>query len=470
MFGSMVESLRQGLAVIRLKAFDTSTPEGRSRERLRRLSLTTLASIVGKFVALLTPLVSIPLALGYLGTERFGLWMTITSVVGMMAFADLGLGDGLITMISRADGQGDRGLAARYVASGFFLLLGLGSVLLLGVVAVWGVVPWPSVFNVHSAEAARDAGPAVLACVACFAVNLPLIVVQRVQAGYQEGFQSQLWLAAGNLLALIALITAIRWRLPLPLLVLIYSGMPGLAAAANAVSFFGFQRPWLWPRWTNVEAAMAVTLLKRGLLFLLISVFSLVGMASDEIIAARVLGPSAVTQLYVPNKMFAMVSSVALMVYLPLWGANAEALARGDVRWVKGTLLRLLGWGALVLGSLALLLVLAGPRLLGWWVGSAVAVPFVLLLGLGLWSLVASLAGPGFMVLNGADLLKPQVWMYGALAVLVVPCKVLFARSHGVTGIVWSNLAIYLLTVFVPLYWIVRRQFGAGPAALSEPA
>lgn len=458
MLRPVLATLRQGLSVVRLRPFDATTPEGRSRERLRRLSLTTLASIVAKAVALLTPLITIPLTLQYLGVERFGMWMTITSVVGMLAFADLGLGDALITMISRADGRGDREAAARCVSSACFLLAGVACVILLLLLAAGPWVPWHRVFNVRSATAVREAGPALLICGVCFAVNLPLIVVQRAQAGYQEGFQSQLWLAGGNLLALIAVVVVVRLQWSLPALVLIYSGIPVLAAAGNVWCFFGRQRAWLWPRWKNVEAPMVRALLSRGLLFLTIAIFSILGTESDPIIAAQVLGPQQVTQMYVPGKMFAMVSSLALMVYLPLWGANAEALVRGDVLWVKRTLARLLKWGTVTLVGLTAILVLAGPRLVGWWVGPDISVPFALFLGLGLWSVLLSLTGPGFMVLNGADVLKPQVLLFGAMAVLGVPCKILFARSYGVTGIVWSNVVIYFFTVFVPLYWIVRGQ------------
>ena len=83
--------MRQSL---RLKEFDTSTPQGRSLERYRRVALTVVTTAGAKLVAILTTLVTVPLTLHYLGAERYGMWMTISSIVAMMGLADLGMGLG----------------------------------------------------------------------------------------------------------------------------------------------------------------------------------------------------------------------------------------------------------------------------------------------------------------------------------------------------------------------------------------
>jgi hypothetical protein len=88
--------------VLRLKPFDTATPEGRSLERYRRGALTTFTSVTARVLTVFTGLIAVRLTVRYLGTERYGLWMTITSVVAMMSFADLGIGNGLLNSISEA--------------------------------------------------------------------------------------------------------------------------------------------------------------------------------------------------------------------------------------------------------------------------------------------------------------------------------------------------------------------------------
>ena len=63
--------------------------------------------------------------------------MTISSVVAMMGFADLGMGSGLMNAISEADGQDDRLAAERYVSSGFFMLSAVALIILVGFAAAF---------------------------------------------------------------------------------------------------------------------------------------------------------------------------------------------------------------------------------------------------------------------------------------------------------------------------------------------
>src|SRR5690349_12437842 len=71
---------RDSLLVGTLPA-DASTPTGRSRERFRRIGLTTASSIAARGISFATSLITVPLTLHYLGTERYGLWATLSSII-----------------------------------------------------------------------------------------------------------------------------------------------------------------------------------------------------------------------------------------------------------------------------------------------------------------------------------------------------------------------------------------------------
>ena len=55
------------------------------------MALSALAAAGAKALSVLTTLISIPLALSYLGDERFGVWSTLSALVLTLQFADLGL-------------------------------------------------------------------------------------------------------------------------------------------------------------------------------------------------------------------------------------------------------------------------------------------------------------------------------------------------------------------------------------------
>jgi O-antigen/teichoic acid export membrane protein len=102
-----LSALRDTASLIRLQPFDDSTAQGRGRERIRRAALTSITAATARIISMATPIVTFPILIHYLGHEIYGLWATAGSLIGMFTFADLGLGNGLLTALSRATGRGD---------------------------------------------------------------------------------------------------------------------------------------------------------------------------------------------------------------------------------------------------------------------------------------------------------------------------------------------------------------------------
>ncbi|HET7593838.1 MAG TPA: hypothetical protein VFK49_00225, partial [Stellaceae bacterium] len=216
----------------------------RSRERYRRAAVTFVAALVGQGVALLVLAASVPLSLGYLGRERFGLWMTAVAASELLSFATLGLDKGLLNALAAADGRDDRAAARRLVSTAFVLLGGIVLVGLALFALAYPSLPWARLLNVAAAE---EAGPVMAVLAVCALLALLASLVDTVQSAYQEGFLNGLWKAAGRLLSLAALAAAIGLGKSVAWIALAVAGAPLLAALGNAVTLFGYRRPWLVP-------------------------------------------------------------------------------------------------------------------------------------------------------------------------------------------------------------------------------
>jgi len=447
---TMASGFRQGVSVLRWEKFDTSTAEGRSKERYRRAALTSLAQGGAKGVSILTMLVSIPLTLTYLGPERYGMWMTIGSVIMMLGFTDLGLGLGLLNTISAAHGQDDRQAAVNAVSSGFFMLSAIAILILLSFVITYPFIPWKRVFNVNSPIAVQEAGPAMAAFMACFAVNLPLGVVQRVQMGYQEGFVNSLWESAGKIVGLLGLLLVIYLKAGLVWLVLAVAGAPVLAWLCNSLILFGFLRPWLRPRWSQATFTCAGKIFQIGIMFFLLQIAVSLAFTSDNLVAAQVLGPEAVAQYSVAYQMFSVALLMATLLAGPLWPAYGEALARGDIPWVKRTLVRSLVTTFFIAGIPSLFFVIMGPWIIHLWVGSGITVPFLLLIGLGIWTTMSAVGNALSIFFNGANMLRFQVICWLLMAVSALGAKIYLAQTIGLPGIVWGTTTAFFFCCVLP--------------------
>lgn len=445
------------LSLIRLRAFDMSTESGRSRERYRRAGLTAAAAFTAKIVAVAAVLVTVPLTLNYLGSERYGLWMTISSVSLMLSFADLGIGNGVLNAVADAHGRDDPRLGREAVSSGFFLL-SLISVALVAVFAVvYTFVPWARVYNVTSADAIREAGPATAVFFVVLALNIPLGVVQRVQLGYQKGFVNYAWQAAGSLFALVGAVLAIWAQAGLPWLVLALTGGPLLAVALNGVVEFGWVRPWLRPTWSHVTSGVVGRILKLGVWFFIIQLAMTVGYASDYFVVAQVLGSAEVTQYAVPARLFAFIGMLVAMLIAPLWPAYGEAMTRGDIHWVKRTLMRTMVLTFVLTVGPAAVLVVFGRPIISLWVGDTVNPSYWLLIGLAAWAVLSGLGSTLAIFLNGIGVLRFQALFGVLMSVTALVLKIVLARRWGVAGIPWALVICYALFAAVPMIIYVPR-------------
>jgi len=440
---------RQLREVVRLTPFDVSTPEGQSRERYRRVALTTITSVIAKSVALLTMLISVPLTVNYLGTERFGLWMTVSSLVAFLGFADFGIGNGLLNGIAEASGKDDAIRARKYVSSASFLMLGMGVflVLLQFVISPW--IRWERVFNLTSAQAVREAEPAVAVFIGCFALNLVLGTVQRVQLGYQEGFVSNLWQILGSVAGLIGVMIVIHFRGGLPWLVAAMAGAPALAAGLNWIQFFTGRGAPLLPRTSCFDWSTARNLVSVGFVFMLLNVLAQNWSQSDNLIIARVLGADAVPGYAVVQKLFS-ITMLAQFAVMPLWPAYGEALARADVAWARRTLNRALCISLLVTIALSLPLVVFGKTIVTHWAGAELVAGFPLLLGVAVLNVLFVIAvNLSTLLVHGANL-RGQLAFYTVASLTALALKILFARWFGVAGVVWGTVLAFGL-IYTPL-------------------
>ena len=454
----MTDRTQQALSLLRLTPFDCSSESGRARERHRRALLTSLTAVAAKAISVLSLLLTVPLTLGYLGPERYGMWMTIGSLVAMMSFADLGMGNGLLNAIAEAHGREDRQAMRSHIASAY-LILGLVALLIVaGFALLYGVVDWPAVFNVTSAAARSECGPALAVFVACFAFNIPLTIVQRVQIGLQQGFTANLWQGVGGLLGLLGIVLAVQSRAPLPWLVAGAVGLPMLAALANTLHFFLFARRDLAPAIAEACMASFRRLAGTGLLFFGTQIAIAIAYLSDNLVLTHILGPEAVTQYSVPERMFSLIATVVAMALTPLWPAYGEAAARGDHVWVKRTLIRSLKLAGGTAAVLSLLLVIAGPTLIGLWVGHVVTVPLSLIAALGVWKVAEAIGNALAMYLNGVGMIRIQAILGVTMALSAISLKVALVPLVGVAGVTIATVLAYGLMVLLPLAWFVPRS------------
>ena len=99
---------------------------------------------------MLVMVLSVRWTLPYLGEERFGVWMTIASFVGMLIFLDLGVGNALTNHVAMVAADGNKAPLTRTVSGGLGLLFLIGLVSSIMLCLVFRSLPWESIIKVRN--------------------------------------------------------------------------------------------------------------------------------------------------------------------------------------------------------------------------------------------------------------------------------------------------------------------------------
>jgi O-antigen/teichoic acid export membrane protein len=415
-----------------------------------------------------TSFVTVPLIGNYLGGDRYGIWLQMSSFVAALGPLDLGIGLGLLSVVSDAYGRDDREAARRAISTAVAMLSMIASITVVIFGVAYFLIPWARVFSVTTEPAMSEAGPAAAVLFGAFALGLPLGIVGQVQLAHQAGYISSAWAIAGNLGSFVALVTLIALHGSLPLLILALTGVGLVTAIMNGWFLFRRQRPWLMPRLRDVDLRTAKPLLKTGSLFLVLQLAGLVAYSLDNVVIAQIMGSRAVQEYAVPTKLFVLAPTLLSYVLMPLWPAYRESLARGDGAWVRRTVRRSITLAALVNIPSTLVLVVAGPFLLHIWVGSLVHPTTLLLVGLGTWTILNTLNGPFSMLLNGANVVGFQVACAILMAIANVAISIYLVGRIGVSGAIYGSVISQVVFIMLPELWYVRRLLARLPTRPRE--
>ena len=422
----------------------------RAKSRQRRIGLTSVASFISRIAGFLTSFATIPFTLHYLGTERFGLWMTVNSVLAMLAFADLGIGNGLLNIVAKANGDSDRATMRAAISSAYVVLTLIAVVLLALMMVAIPAVDWRTFFNLQTPLAAREAPNALRVFALCFALNIPFGVVTRVQLALQLGFINGIWQICGALGGLAGIALAIYFDGGLPWLVAAVAGMPVLFSSLGTVVFFLKIAPDLRPTLSAASLSTMNRLVRVGMLFFALQLTASLAYSADNTIASRLLGAKEVADYSIAVRLFSVSSVVLGMVLQPLWPAFTEAIARRDLGWVRITLRRMVISAAVVTTVGSCCFLWGFDFITDIWLHRRLHVTLATLLGLGFWSVTEAVGMSLAMFLNAAHVVRFQLILAALFAVTCIAVKILAVKSFGVQGMPWATLSTYLPIVLLP--------------------
>jgi len=444
----MIKYIRYYISLI----FGYTQAANHSQRRYTRIIQSGMTAMANKGIALLVSIISIPLTVGYLGAERYGVWVIISSLTAWISIADLGLVNGLTNVLSEAYGNDRPDLAQKYVASAFWILSGVAIIIGCGYTLAFPWIDWSRIFNIQLHQTKTEITPALTLAIIIFLLRFPLSIATKVYIAYQEGVIDNCWAAASNISSLIGIILVTQTHGGLIWLVLGFSGSELLLILINTIWLFGFHKPWLRPSIKAVQWSGIRKLFGIGIMFFVTQISTLLIFQTDNIIISRYLSPSEVTPYSITWRLFSYINILPTLISPYLWTAYGEAFARKDVLWIQRTF-RIYLYGNLFVSSLfALFLVFFGDTIIIKWAGAEAVPPFSLLVWMGIWSVIYGAMSSVVCVLGASSHLKGYM-LYGTLtAILNVGLSIILVKPFGITGVIASTVISTIVCSSCPAF------------------
>jgi O-antigen/teichoic acid export membrane protein len=420
--------------------------KGRSGAVIR----TGLLSLLTRGFSNVASLLTVPLVLHHVGAERYGIWITAIALSSLFTMADGGVTKGLIGEVAKANGEGDRRRIRTLISSAMAATVGFVTVFLAVTFAVIANVDWVWAFNLSSAEGGHEAAAVIATICTCYALSFIPTVVREARLGMLQGATVNAWDFAGLVCSFIGLLIAVKLDLGLVVIAAVWSGTPALARAGATCVFLLGQDRDLWPAWRDIQPAVCRLLIASGSVYMFFALTQALAVQSDQILIARFLGASAVTDYVIVQRLFNMIPVLVTLGLIAQWPAYGDAMGWGDIAWIRRHLTRSLAAYAAGSAAMALLLAVFCGSILRIWVGGTVTAPLTLTVPLAIYAVVAAVG-------NGFLFFYMSLGMYRRLILsqlVLIAISISFAMTLvprlGVPGVVIATTCGFLFGLALP--------------------
>ena len=414
-----------------------------------------IASLLVKGVSIAVSLLLVPLTLGYVSSELYGIWLTLSSIMLWLNFFDVGFTLGLKNKLTEAIAleQWDRGKSL--VSTTYFMMIMIFVPLCLILEAVVPMVDWAAFLNVNACYN-PDIQRAMYILVLCFCLQMIVNVLTAVVAAFQKVALSSAFPVIGQSLSLVIIFILTKCCPPsLYALSIAISTMPIVVIVTASVILFSSRFRKVAPSAGSVDRRYIKDLFGLGFKFFIIQMQIVIMFQTTNILISRLSGPNEVTAYNIAYKYISVGLMLFNIILSPLWPAFTDAYTRKDYAWMNSIYSKMKKIWAMTAVSIIGMAVVS-PLVYSIWIGDRAEIPLAMTIIVTVYTILHSWDSLQVILINGIGCVKLQSYITVIGLICHIPLSFILGQYIGAYGVLVSMSLI--VTVYLSIFTIQIRK------------
>jgi O-antigen/teichoic acid export membrane protein len=329
-------------------------------ERSVKAKKNILYSFLIKGLSIAISLILVPLTIHYVNPTRYGIWLTLSSIVGWFSFFDIGLTQGLRNRFAAARAKSDDNLAQIYVSTTYAIL----SIVFIAIWSIFLVVNpflnWSNLINVTETLQSEISLVAIIVF-SYFCFSFIFRIITTILVADQQPAKSSFIDLLGQILSMVLIFILVKTTQgSLINLGLAFCISQLLILIVASLILFNGEYKKFRPLFSKVNFSFAKDLFNLGVVFFVIQVAGIIQFQTANIIISRNFDPAEVTSYNIVFKYFGVLNMIFIIFLTPFWSASTEAFLKNDIDWIRNGVKNYLKLSTLLLLGGLIMLIFSG--------------------------------------------------------------------------------------------------------------
>lgn len=411
-------------------------------------SIAVRKNIIGSFlikgISIIVSLLLVPLTLGYVSSEIYGIWLTISSIMVWLGFFDVGFTLGLKNKLAEAIAQDDWQRGKALVSTTYFMMVLIFIPLCLILEIIIPHINWASFLNVK--EIYNDAIiKALYVLAACFCLQMIVNVLTAVIAAHQKVALSSSFPVIGNILSLLVIFILTKTCPPsLMALAFALSLMPVIVVFFASILLYHKNFKKVAPSIKTIERKYIKDIFNLGISFFIIQLQAIILFQCTNILISNISGPEDVTAYNISYKYIGIAMMAYTIILSPLWPAFTDAYTKRDFGWMNSVYRKMT---KVYLLSVVIMIIMVAVSSIVYklWIGDKANIPFLMTALVAVYMMINNWNSLQVNLINGIGTIKLQLYITLIGLVLHIPLSLFLGRYIGAYGVISSMILINII-------------------------